>query len=290
MKSRFIWFAAVISFLGSNEATASPSTSWNSAITASSPLNWYRLDELSGHTAVDTGIEHHNGTYGLGALDAVRGVPGLVGTAVQFGDQSTVFVSAPELTGDWTAEFVLKRIGSKRSSVLIRGVPLEFPSQALKLEQFDNTGQVGFTQYFQVDATFTPPVFSPLDRWIHLVYVNRSGSGLSLYLNGILAGSHPSSINLPRDQIGSWSDTVPESPLAILDEVVLYDRALNSTEVAAHFAAIPEPNSFSMAVGYLLVVGYGRWLHFCRRHRLWPVSHRRGQPCGLEYCKLSPMN
>jgi Concanavalin A-like lectin/glucanases superfamily len=260
MKPNCIWFAVALVLLVVDETTATLTATWNAAVAASNPLNWYRLDDASGNMAFDAGTDHRNGTYGSGAIDAIREVPGLVGKAVRFGNQSTIFLSAPDLTGDWTAEFVLKRIGSKRSSVLIRGVPFEFPSQALKLEQFENTGQVGFTQYGQVDATFTPPVFSPLDEWIHLVYVNRIGSGLSLYLNGELAGSHPSNINLPRDQIGSWSDTVPESPFAIMDEVVLYNRALTGSEIAAHFAAVPEPGSCLLAILSLFAIS-------CQRRR-----------------------
>lgn len=251
MKAHSAWFGVVIPILLVCNASAAIPAAWNSVITASNPLNWYRLDELSGGTAVDSGSEQRNGNFGVGAIDATRGIPGLVGTAVQFGNQSTIFLSAPDLAGDWTAEFVLKRIGSKRSSVLIRGIPFEFPSQALKLEQFDSTGQVGFTQFGQVDATFSPPVFSPLDEWIHLVYVNRIGSGIDLYMNGVLAGRHPSNISLPRDQIGSWSDTIPESPLAIMDEVVLYNRALSPVEIAAHFAIVPEPTSWLIAVAAL---------------------------------------
>ena len=93
-------------------------------------------------------------------------------------------------------------------------------------------------------VSLTPPLLHPffrLDEWIHLVYVNRTGSGIDLYMNGELAGHHPSNIALPRDQIGSWSDTIPESPLAIIDEVVLYDRALSPIEISAHFALVPEP-------------------------------------------------
>jgi hypothetical protein len=221
---------------------------WNTAVSASNPLNWYRFDEIGGSTAIDYGSEHRNGTYGVGGLDAQRGIPGRVGTAAQFGNQSTVFLSAPDLTGDWTAEFILMRTGSKRSSVLIRGVPLAFPSQALKLEQFDNTHQIGYTKYGIIDATFSPGATAPLDQWVHIAYVNRAAADrISLYVNGDLVGTRIDDFSLSRDQIGSWSDTVPESPLAIMDEVVLYDRALSEAEITAHVAAIPEPSALILA-------------------------------------------
>jgi Concanavalin A-like lectin/glucanases superfamily len=225
---------------------------WNVAVSASSPLNWYRFDELSGASAIDYGSQHLNGAYGTGALDAIRGVPGRVGTAAQFGNQSTVFLSAADLTGDWTAEFLLMRIGSKRSSVLIRGVPFAFPSQALKLEQFDNTHQIGYTKYGIIDATFSPGATAPLNEWVHIAYVNRAADDrVSLYVNGNLAGTRIDHFDLSRDQIGSWADTIPESPLAIMDEVVLYSRALSAAEIAAHVAAIPEPTALATAAAAL---------------------------------------
>jgi len=218
---------------------------WNSTIAASNPLDWYRFDELSGSTAIDYGSAHLNGTYGAGPLDATRGVPGLVGTAEQFGDQSTIVLSGSDITGDWSAEFVVKRTGSKASSVLIRGVPFAFPSSALKLEQYPNTEQIGYTKYGQIDATYSPAIPSPLNQWIDLVYANKiSNNTVSVYVNGVLAGTRNDNFDLNRYQIGSPTDTVPESPLAIMDEAVLYNRALTPTEIASHFAAVPEPASW----------------------------------------------
>jgi hypothetical protein len=226
---------------------------WNAAVSASNPLNWYRFDELNGTTAVDYGSQHLDGVYGAGALDAQRGIAGRVGTAAQFGDQSTVFLSAPDLTGDWTAEFLLMRTGSKRSSVLIRGVPLALPSQALKLEQFDNTHQIGYTKYGVIDATFSPGATASLNQWVHIAYVNRATADqIRLYVNGDLMGTRTDHFNLSRDQIGSWADTIPESPLAIMDEVVLYNRALPAAEIAAHLAAIPEPSGLILTGAALI--------------------------------------
>jgi Concanavalin A-like lectin/glucanases superfamily len=238
---------------------------WNATIAASNPLNWYRFDEESGTSAIDYGSQQLHGMYGTGALDAQRGIPGRVGTAAQFGDQSTVFLSAPDIGGDWSAEFILMRTGTKSSSVLIRGIPFAFPSQALKLEQYPNTEQIGYTKFGIVDATFVPAASSPLNEWIHIVYVNQSAvDRVQLYVNGALAGTRIDHFDLPREQIGSWSDTVPESPLAIIDEVVLYNRALSPTEIAAHFAALPEPATATMA----MLTGIGALSGLRRRRRL----------------------
>ena len=248
--------AAVQSFVVMLTIAICPSAraDWNSTIAASNPLNWYRFDELSGTTAIDYGSEHRNGTYGTGALDATRGVPGLVGTAAQFGNQSTVFLSAPDLTGDWSAEFLVERTGTKSSSVLIRGIPFAFPSGALKLEQYPGTEQIGYTKYGIVDATFSPGASAPLNQWVDIIYVNQAAADrVSLFVNGVLVGTRIDHFSLSRDQIGSWSDTVPESPLAIMDEAIIYSRALSPGEVASHFAAIPEPTAIA-CVGIAAIV------------------------------------
>jgi Concanavalin A-like lectin/glucanases superfamily len=222
------------------------SADWTSTIAASHPLNWYRLDELAGATSVDHGSQGLNGTYGTGVNAPARGITTPTGTGVSFdGDQDSIHLGGSDLTGDWSAEFIVDRVAAKRSSVLIRGAAFEFPSTALKLEQWDNTGEVGFTQYGAADLTFTPGVIAPIGPFIDLVYV-KSSSGMKAYLNGALAGTSNSTIFLSRYQIGD--DVSPalvtlgnESPFMLLDEVVIYDRALASGEIASHSAAVPEP-------------------------------------------------
>jgi PEP-CTERM motif len=241
-------------------------TPWNATIAASNPLDWYQFNELSGSALIDYGSAHLNGTYGTGPTSATLGVPGILGAAAQFGDQSTAIMNGPDVTGNWSAEFVLKRIGTKISSVLIRGTPFAFPTTALKLEQYPGTEQVGFTQYGVVDYTFSPAVPTPFGQWMDLVYVNRAGSGLSSFLDGQLVGTNPNSIDLDRYQIGSNADTVPESPLAIMNAAVLYNRALSPSEIAAHWAAVPEPSTWLLAT----FGAVGVWL--MRRRRRKPLN------------------
>jgi hypothetical protein len=223
---------------------------WNATIAASTPLNWYQFNETSGSTLVDHGSQQLNGTWGTGALAPTLDVPGIFGPAAEFGNQSTAVLNGSPINSDWSAEFVLERLGSKASSVLIRGVPLQFPSTALKLEQYPNTEQFGFTQYGVADDTFSPGVPTPLNQWMDVVYEN-TGSAMSLYLDGVLAGTSSSSVALDRYQIGSNSDTVPESPLAIMSAAVIYNRVLSPTEIASHYAAIsavPEPSALWLSI------------------------------------------
>jgi hypothetical protein len=256
MKSNNPWLAIAVLLALVGNAAAAPSTTWILAVAASNPLNWYRLDETAGAAAIDYGSQGLDGTYGSGVHAPALGAAGLVGGAAEFdGDRKNILLGGSPLDGDWTAEFILKKTGSKSSSELIRGAPLEFPSSHLKLEQYPNTGQVGFTESFIVDRVFSPPVVAPLDQFVHLVLV-RDNSGMKAYLNGQLAGTSGSSVSLYRYQFG---DTESESPIAVVDEIVVYDRALPAAEIAGHFQAIPEPGSLAQVlVGLSLFAGAGR--------------------------------
>jgi hypothetical protein len=231
---------------------------WNSVIAGSNPLNWYRLDEASGPTAFDYGSEGLDGTYGVGINAPTLGAAGLVGGAVDFdGNQRNILLNGSDIPGDWSAEFLLKKTGTKKSAELLRGVPLAFPSTHLKLEQDPNTGLVGYTQSFQADRVFVPNYSAPIGEWVDLVFV-KTASEMKLYVNGVLKGTNPSTIALSRYQFG---DLQIESPIAVVDEIVVYNRALSAGEVAAHFVAIPEPASLVLAaIGCIGLLLAGRQL------------------------------
>jgi hypothetical protein len=161
---------------------------WFSTVAASNPLNWYRFNELSGSTVIDYGSQHLDGTYGAGSQGAILGVPGVLGPAAQFNSQTNLILSGSAISGNWSAEFVLKRTGSDTAS-LIRGQPFTFPSTALKLEQYPATEQIGFTQFGVADYTFSPPVPTPLNQWIDIVYVNNPSTGMSLWASPELCAS-----------------------------------------------------------------------------------------------------
>jgi hypothetical protein len=228
---------------------------WASTIAASNPLNWYRLDETSGPTAFDSGSQGLDGTYGAGIHAPTLNTPGLVGTAVTFdGNRRNILLNGADLSGDWSAEFILMKTGTKSSAELLRGVPLAFPSTHLKLEQHPNTGQVGYTQSFVADRVFSPTYSAPIGQFIDLVYV-KTASQMLLYVNGVLAGTNNSTIALSRYQFG---DTEAESPIAVVDEIVVYNRALSAAEVASHFNAIPEPGTLAIAATGFALLAIGR--------------------------------
>ena len=123
----------------------------------------------------------------------------------------------------WTASFWVKRQDATDPSAAL----LADPATGLKLEQWPNTRQVGFTQFGVADYYFNYIV--PANTWTHLTFVSAT-SGTTLYVNGLLQESHPATIDLPRGFLGSLTsggDRLKGS----LDEITLFNRALSPAEI-----------------------------------------------------------
>jgi len=218
---------------------AVPDTPWTAAIRASDPLHWYRLNETGTAIAVDYGRAGLNGVYRNGVVPGQPGIPFEGDLAARFdGYRDEVWLGAPDLNGPWSAEFVVLHRGVEDAGSLLRS-----GAGALRLDQWRNTGAVGFTAFGVADYRVTPDVIAPVGKWSHLAYVADPASGISVYLNGLLAGTNPNYIPLPRAVIGGW-----DTANMLLDEVVLYDRALSPNEVLGHAAGvgIPEPATFAL--------------------------------------------
>lgn len=235
--------------------------SWVNAIQADNPLHWYRLDETGSKIAIDSGSAAQHGVYQNGVT---QGVVGPTNGAAQFdGINDKVSLGAGDLSGDWTAEFVVKKLGQEPAGSLLRGAV-----GALRLDQWNNTGEVGFTRFGVLDYRFDPnppgdPRYSaPIDQFVHLAFVGVSGTDISLYADGTLVGTSSNYIPLPLSEIGS-----ADPGNMVLDEVVVFNRALGASEIRAHAdaltaAVIPEPMTM-LAVG-LSVAGLGGYV---RRRR-----------------------
>ncbi len=213
--------------------TAAVYADWISTISSENPLSWYRFEEEGGTTAADSGSGGNNGTY----TDSVTlGQEGLVGKAAQFAGNRVSLNSLTTITGPWTAEFILQTSNPSYS----HSVAGRSGSMTLKTEQWEDTGRVGYTEYGVKDYLFTPtsPGSDVLPApFAHLVFVNGD-TQMSLYINGVLAGTNATTIDFEVDSIAG-----PESYYGLIDEAVFYDRALSSSDVQQHFAAIPEPST-----------------------------------------------
>jgi len=233
---------------------------WNQVVQESHPLHWYRLDEVrvggaaAPTTAVDYGSGGLDGTY-TGGAEAGQGRLTPLGVGVEFNTTRAIQLGGASLGSDtsWTAEFVLEKTATRAAAHLLDSDPY---SLSLRLEQWQNTGELGYTHSGVADYLFSPAVSAPIDEFVHVAFVGIPGTGVSLYLDGELAGTNPNFIELPRGTIGGSID-------AILDEVVLYNYALSPFDIRKHAVAftsgviIPEPcTAILLCLGGVLMVAW----------------------------------
>ncbi|HOB98382.1 MAG TPA: LamG domain-containing protein [Verrucomicrobiota bacterium] len=255
--NRFFWpvVAAAALFSAQNGLCAD----WATEVSSANPVNWFRFDELSGSVVNDHGSANIDGSY-VGAVGL--GSAGLVGGAAAFDAGSHVFLGAANLPTDWTLEAIYKA-DTVAGGVSMGLVGADFAAasdrMAIKAEQWNETGQMGYTVFGVVDVTFTDSLAATPASFAHVVFVGQS-SGVSLYVNGALAGSDATSTPLARWALGTGAiradGTLVDPLTGVIDEIVIYGRALSPAEISAHYNAIPEPTVLTLGLlGALLVLG-----------------------------------
>ena len=142
--------------------------------------------------------------------------------------------------------------------------------QAIKFDQYPNTGLYGATQYGIADYSFGVPTTVGSD--VVLDFVANSGAGTTaLFVNGVAAGT-----TVPFALTLSGSVTVGGAPSGegFFDEfngqilgLATFDSALSDSEIMAHanaFTAVPEPGSLPIVIGFgVSALGAVRRLRRC---------------------------
>jgi hypothetical protein len=169
------------------------------------------------------------------AINAVTYVAGKEGSAFHFNGSNTyITTGASSVAVPWTASFWVNRQNAPGTAAALSGDG----NAELKLEQYNGTHQVGFTKFGYWDQNFGYAV--PLNTWTHLVFV-ASGNQMQLYANGALAGTIATNIPLPRAYFGAGyvnsNGNIVDYLLASVDEIMLFNRALNASEVSSLYAA-----------------------------------------------------
>jgi GH25 family lysozyme M1 (1,4-beta-N-acetylmuramidase) len=162
---------------------------------------------------------------------------GKVGLAFRFdGSTSAITNTAASLAVPWTTCLWVYRQNTPQTSAGI----FEDGTYSLKLEQYPTTHEVGLSILSVGDYVFSPAYTVPANTWTHLAFVGTS-TGTSLYVNGVLKSSLTNSIPLPRKNIGagyiSSSFKFVDFLMGSLDEIMVFSRALSSTEISNIYAA-----------------------------------------------------
>jgi large repetitive protein len=208
------------------------------AVTADSPVAWWRLDETSG-----TALADQQGTYGLTATGTYTlNQAGLIGSnaAIDFNGGYADRTGGPDLTTALTIEFVCKIDA-------IAGVPnwaslISYGTSSANTWSLYRTSSTNeLSLGMSANSTWTTGFSGIADGTSHHVVVTfGSGTG-ELWIDGVSQGTDAGTANTNNTghtlRIGASRDASPVSAEGVYDEVVLYDSVLSDARIGVHFSA-----------------------------------------------------
>ncbi|MBI2578162.1 MAG: LamG domain-containing protein [Candidatus Aenigmarchaeota archaeon] len=213
---------------------------WPPSFLDASTVFLLRLDNSTN----DSSNSRNDGT-GSGGLDCNQTVQGMILSACAFnGINSAVNVSsnaATNVTGNFTIEAWIRPESSGTKSIVSKfETGNSQRSYALFLNSNDNAD-------FRISGDGTS-VFNAASNttlsnnvWYHVAGVYRTNTSLDVYVNGVLENSNkssvPSSVFGPAlaTTVGGKGGAAASFFNGTIDEVRLYNRSLNTTEISEHF-------------------------------------------------------
>ena len=146
------------------------------------------------------------------------------------------------VSGESTCEFIVEGdpAAGGRDGFLAVG---SNSSSSLRYEQWDDSGQLGFTQSGVADYTFSPLVLSPTEA-THVAYVWDGDGRMDLYLDGTLVGQNAavaSSFGMPTGAGFLGNNAARgEGMIGTIHRVTVYNEALSSDDIVRHSNAYNE--------------------------------------------------
>jgi hypothetical protein len=238
-------------------ATASDARAqtYQSTVLADNPTAYYRFEETSGGTAVNSASTSttFDGTYNFGVG---LGQPGIAGNAASFdGFDDFVAASQPISDVDFSLEIWLKTTlpGDNRGGggnawegdgliwSDVGGCSNDYALALVTDHAAFYTGNTGCAG----DVNLASSNFLIDGNWHHVVVV-RDGGDRHMYVDGLLVSSTFASSNFQvlngQSIIAIGKNLIDGHAYAgLLDEAALYNYALTGAQVAAHYAAAVNP-------------------------------------------------
>jgi hypothetical protein len=208
------------------------------------------LVALSAFTPIDEGFmsaydsmisADHGGGVGILPYAAVLTTPAVFdGTNIELFDFGAI-------SGDATFEFILSGdpVAGGRNGYIGRADAN--PANSLRYEQWDDTGQLGFTRAGVADNTFSAPnTASPTDD-THVTYRwTQATSTMDLFINGATADSIVgATFEMPTGpgHLGNVSDGGNEGMIGTIHRITTYDILVDDATIQQH------ANAFVTGVG-----------------------------------------
>lgn len=219
-------------------------STYSAEVLADLPALYWRLGDASGTAAADSSGNGRDGTFGGAPTLAQAGLlPGDPDDCVTFNggtDHCEIGYASWLDTADLTLEALIQTtMGSTGSFIDRDGVSgREF--------QFRVSGTTHCIEFILLGTSFiTCTASTPVNDGVpHLAHaVVRGGSGIELYLDGVLDGSQATAVALPQTPEpfrAGYNYSAPGPAQAFvgkIDEVAYYKTDLSAGRIAAHFAA-----------------------------------------------------
>lgn len=206
---------------------------------SSGPLAYWKFDETSGSTAVDSSGNGHDGSYDNGVTLTETGVRGYASRFDGSNDVVTVpGSSALNLSGSMSVGCWVK------SEVSSWNAPACLVSKRSQFIIHPQAGTTNIHFYAHLDGNwqYVTVDVGKIDRWRHYVGVYDQTTGdLKFYVDGELKGTENfgAGAALTSDNgnltIGQDDGNASRTLNGCIDDVVLYDRVMTDEEIAEHY-------------------------------------------------------
>lgn len=212
-------------------------------VLADSPVQYFKLDETSGVTAIDSSASALNGTYvNSPSLGVTAGPLVAGGTAATFTGSSSQRVErvhfAPTLNlGDvFTIEFWIKRPNSAAYTAIV-----DPGSSGPPEVQINNTGNtIRFLKARVAEICQSSSAIGN-DVWTHVAVVKNAATSTIIYLNAVDATAAVTDSTCTNSAVGDTTTWASEGGglylTGSLAHAAKYATALSGARIAAHYAA-----------------------------------------------------
>lgn len=224
---------------------AAPADAYGRAVYDLGPYLYWRLDDTSGTTALDSGRLINNGNASGGVTWGATGaLKDGTGRAAQFDGSNDVVVASKGVGGgptNFTAGLWFKTTTTRGGKLIGFGSAASGLSTSYDRHIYmQDDGRLVFGTYTGVENRVTTPSRLNDGVW-HQVVATQSSAGMRLYVDGLLVGTNPQTAGERYDgywRIGgdnTWGST-SRYLAGTLDEAMAFDRALTAQEVSSLFA------------------------------------------------------